>query len=424
MSILIKNVIDYLSGGRKIDVYIEEDKISKIGSSLNFRADYKIDGKSQKAILPGFFNMHCHSAMILMRGWADDMPLDKWLQEKIWPLEQKIDEEDVYWGTKLASLEMIKSGTIGFNDMYWYPEAAAVAVKEVGIKAVIGLPLIDFDVRGSKENVQKNFLKLKGLDVQLAVAPHAIYTVCTENLIWAQKFATAHRLRLHLHISETKKEIDFCRQKYNLSPIEYLDKLKLLSRKSILAHSVWLSDKEIKILKKRKPNLVYNPVSNMKLAVGSVFPYLKLKDKVNVCLGTDGPTSNNSLNMLETMKIAALLQKHANYNPGVAPATEVMKWASKNANIALSGKWGEIKEKNEANMVLVDLNHISFIPNHNFISNLVYSAQSESISDVICQGKIVMQDRIIEDENKIYKKALARAKNLVSKYEKIQPSKN
>lgn len=415
MSILIKNII---LDGKKKDIFIEGNKIKGIGKNLNLREKEKIDGKGEKAAIPGLINCHTHAAMSLFRGYGGDLPLEEWLEKKLWPVELKVTEEDAYWGTKLACLEMVKTGTTTFNEMYRYSEATIRAVEEIGLRAIIDLVLIDFLPIGSKEHIEKLYKKLKPKLPEigsLAIAPHAIYTVSKENLIWAKNFAKENNLILHTHISETKKEVKDCIKKYGLRPVEFLEKIGLLNKNCILAHTIWLSDKEIKILARRKCSVVYNPCSNMKLASG-VFPYKKLKEAgVNIALGTDGPASNNSLDMFLEMKFASLLQKVKERDPTIAPAPEIFETATKNGAKALKINAGEIKEGKLADLILIDLNQIYFKPGHNFISDIVYSVTGNCVSDVICNGKILMQEREIEGEEEIMKKATKRAKELVSK---------
>ncbi len=416
MNLLIKNVI---LDGKKSDIFIEGNTIKKIGKSLNLKAKEKIDGQGEKALLPGLINCHTHAAMTLFRGYGDDLPLKIWLEKKIWPIERKLTKEDVYWGTKLACLEMIKTGTTCFNDIYWSEEASVEAVEETGLRAKIGLAIIDFLPMGSRENIERYwdiFKKRKFKTVTFSVAPHSIYAVSRENLIWARDFARKNNLILHTHLSETEKEVRDCLKKYKMRPAEFLDKIGFLSNRCVLAHSVWLSDKEINILGKRKASAVYNPCSNLKLAAGSIFPYKKLKQKkVNVCLGTDGAASNNNLDLFEEMKFGSLLQKHREKEPTMAPAKEVINWATINGARALKINAGQIKEGKLADLILVNLNKISFNPGHNLISDVVYSANGDCVADTICNGQILMRNRRVKGEEKIIKEASKRAKNLINR---------
>jgi len=408
MRLLVKNVI---LGKKKVDILIEEKKILKIGKNLNLRVNEKIDAKGEKAVIPGLINCHTHSAMILFRGLAEDLPLKDWLEKEIWPREAKLTEDDVYWGTKLAILEMIKSGTTTFNEMYWFEEAQIEAVKEMGIRAVIGLVMLDFLPMGSRKKVEeltKRLMTKRLMTIQFSIAPHATYTVSKENLIWAKNFAKRHRLLIHMHLSETEKEVKDCLKKYKMRPVEFLEKIGFLDKNCIFAHCVWLSEKEIEILEKRGCSLVYNPTSNMKLASG-VFPWKRIKErKINICLGTDGPASNNSLSLFSEMKIGALLQKIENKDPTAISAQKSFQMATKNGAKALRINTGEIKVGKLADLVLIDLNKIEMFPNYDLISNLVYSDAKNCVSDVICNGKILMRDGKIEKENEIIKKAKAK----------------
>jgi 5-methylthioadenosine/S-adenosylhomocysteine deaminase len=209
MTLLIKNVI---FGKEIIDIFVEGGKISKIKKNLNLKAKEKIDGKGEKAVFPGFINCHTHSSMILLRGLGEGFSLKDWLEKVIWPIEEKLTEDDVYWGTKLACLEMIKSGITTFNEMYFYPQAQIEATKEMGMRGVLGLVLVDFSTKGcDRTTIEKTYPYLKKIlknisKIKLSIAPHAIYTVSRENLIWAKNFAKRENLLIHMHLSETKKK--------------------------------------------------------------------------------------------------------------------------------------------------------------------------------------------------------------------------
>lgn len=405
MSLLIKNVI---LNKKKKDLLINQDRIEKISDQIKVKTTQTIDGKNKKVILPGLINSHTHAAMNLWRGYADDFFLTEWLEKKIWPQEKKLTPEDVYWGTKLACLEMIKTGTTCFNDMYWFPLASAKAIEEMGLRAVLGLGCLDASPQGQKEVVEKNFnffQKNKFSQISLAIAPHSIYTVSKKNLIWAKNFAQKNNLILHLHLSETEKEVKDCLRKNKVRPGEYLDQLGILGKNCLCSHAVWLSSQEIKILKKRGCHLIYNPGSNMKLASG-FFPYQKIKEqKINICLGTDSACSNNNLDMFEEMKLAALVQRGYNFNPKIISVKDVFKMATENGAQALGIKSGKIAPGYLADLILMDLNQVCFTPGHNLISDLVYSCSGAAVTDLICGGKILMRDRKVKNEEEIILKS-------------------
>lgn len=404
MSILIKNC---LVDNKKVDIYIEENKISEISENISVEAEHKIKADNF-AVIPSFINAHTHAAMTLFRGYADDMKLNEWLETKIWPNEAKLTKKLVYYGSKLACLEMIKSGITFFNDMYWHFSGTAKAVKETGIRASINAVFIDlFDKEKAKEQIKLNlklYDKYKDYDkkIQFALGPHAIYTVSEESLLWAKDFSDKHNLQLHIHLSETEKEVKDCIEKNKLRPIEYLDKIGFLSEKVVACHAVWLNENEIKILAKHNVNVVNNPISNMKLAVNNVFPYkLYKKHGVSVCLGTDGAASNNNLSMFDTMKAAALIQKHHNNDPTVLPADECFKLATSNGFKCFNLDGGIIEEGKLADLLLVNLKVPELIPSHNLISDLVYAANASCVDTVICDGDIIMEGRKVKGEEKI-----------------------
>lgn len=402
MSLLLKNLI--FLDGKKRDIFIKGNKIFKIGPKLNFKADERLDAKGEKLVLPGFVNAHTHSPMIILRGIGEGLPLNKWLKEKIWPIEEKLSENDIYLATKLAILEMIKSGTVCFNEMYWYEEAIISAVKEMGTKAMVGIVILEKNPLGRPEKVVPLFKKLKREikeKIRLAIAPHSIYTVSEKTLIWARDFARSFNLPLHLHVAESEKEINFSLKKFKLRPIEFLEKIGLLNERTILAHSIWVDEKEIKILAKRKTALVYCPSSNMKLASG-IFPYKKMKkEKINILLGTDGPASNNSLDLIKEMKIASLLAKISEKDPSLLFPKEVFQMITTAPAKVFNFNFGSVKEGKLADLVLIDLSKINLFPRFDLLSNLIYSADQSAVSDLICDGVILMKNRKIEKEEKI-----------------------
>jgi 5-methylthioadenosine/S-adenosylhomocysteine deaminase len=418
MSILVKGA---LVEGKIQDLLVEGNKISRISKNVSDRAEHVIDGKG-KAVIPSFFNAHTHAAMTLFRGYADDIQLQEWLETKIWPLEAKITEDDVYWGAKLACLEMIKSGTTFFNDMYWHWHGTAKAVEEMGIRAAVSAVLIDlFDKDKAQEQISRNKKLYRESQeyssrVGFALGPHALYTVSKDSLAWCKEFADKNNLLLHFHLSETKKEVEDCVKQHGKRPVEYLADIGFLGQNVVACHSVWLDDKEIAILKKNDVKVVHNPVSNMKLAGGACFQFDKIrKAGLTMGLGTDGCASNNNLDMLEEMKVAALKQKYATNDPTALNAQQAFGMATSGGAETFGVDAGTIAEGKLADFLLIDLRHVSLVPRHNLTSNLVYSATSECIDTTICNGKILMQGRAIEGEEEIIEKAQEVAEDFVNR---------
>ena len=372
--------------------------------------DKIIDG-SRKAIIPGFVNAHAHSAMTLFRGVGEDVPLDQWLKERIWPYEAKLDEEMVYWGAKLACVEMIRTGTTTFNDMYWHLNGTLRAAEEMGMRSVQSFTWLD---NFNDEIIEQNKKQMKEAHklsarwsplTTFAISPHAIYTVSEKSFRYINNFAKDNGIIVHTHLAETRSEMDQAERDFGMSPTEYLNKLGLLSPSLIAAHSLWLSSDDIKLLGDNGVNTVHNPNSNLKLASGYKFKYNELRDAgANVCLGTDGCASSNNLDMIDSMKAAALLQKVWRNDPGAIPLKELMDVASLNGAKALRINTGKIAPGYLADVALVDMAKPSFVPNHYFLANLVYAANGECIDTVICDGKIIMENQIIPGQDKIYQK--------------------
>jgi 5-methylthioadenosine/S-adenosylhomocysteine deaminase len=416
MSILIRNA---LLNGKEQDLYIEQNTITKIGKNLKEKAEQVLEAKHKTAI-PSFFNAHTHAAMTLFRGYADDMQLQEWLETRIWPLEAKLTEKDVYAGAKLACLEMIKSGTTFFNDMYWHWHGTAKAVQEMGIRAAISGVFIDLqNEEKARQQIELNKRLYKESrfypgNVIFALGPHSVYTVREESLLWLKDFADKNRLLLHIHLSETKKEVDDCIKQHGMRPVEYLQKIGFLGPNVVACHSVWLDRKEIQLLAEHQVKIAHNPTSNMKLAVGAAIKFEEMKKiGLTVALGTDGCASNNNLDMLEEMKIAALLQKFAANRPIAMAAKEAFDMATCEGAKAFGINAGVIEEGRLADLLLVDIRRPELCPNHDLISNLVYSANGSCVDTTICDGKILMLEGRVEGEEKIMDDAEKAAKDLV-----------
>jgi 5-methylthioadenosine/S-adenosylhomocysteine deaminase len=416
MSILITGV---RLNGETTDIFIEENRIKQIGNQLNVKADEVIAGEG-KAAVPSFVNGHTHAAMTLLRGYADDMPLKEWLETKIWPVEGHMTEDDVYWGTKLACLEMIKTGTTFFNDMYWHWRGTARAVQEMGIRAAISAVFIDlFDESKAKEQMALNEELYAGRDefgprVIFTLGPHALYTVSEAALRWCAEFARAKGVLIHFHLSETEEEVNNCLRDHQLRPVKYLEEIGFLGPHLVASHCVWLDEEEMAILQENEVRVVHTPVSNLKLAVGGVFPFPQLRNnEVIVCLGTDGCSSNNNLDMLETAKVASLLQKFYNNSPVVMPAVETLAMVTSQGARAFGLECGAIEEGQWADIALVDLDNPQLTPHFHLDSDLIYSANGTCVDTLICDGKILMQGRRVDGEEEIVAKAREKAFDLV-----------
>ena len=403
LSILIKKV---RLNGELVDVLIKGKRFDSIGTDVDSSADVVIDGFG-KAILPSFHNAHTHAAMTLLRGYADDMDLHTWLVDHIWPFESRLTEDDIYWGAKLACLEMIKSGTTFFADMYWHWKGTARAVTEMGMRAALSAAFFDFDDPDRAEAMKRQVMDLHAASagfpdrIQFILGPHAIYTVSSDSLRWLGEYANRHGLLVHLHLSETQKEVEDCLAKHGRRPVEYLRDLGLLAPNLILAHAVWMTDAEMALLARHGAQVVHCPVSNMKLCSGQ-FDYAAMKAHgVSVALGTDGCSSNNNLDMIEEMKIASLLAKVRSMDPTVFPAQEVLDAGTVNGARMYGLDAGRIATGALADCILVDLEHVRMVPNHHLVSNLVYSANSSCVDTTICDGRVLMLGGKVEGEEEI-----------------------
>ncbi len=418
MSILIKDVsLD----GATTDIYIEGKYIREIGEHLSFAADEIIDGRRKQAI-PGFVNTHGHAAMTLFRGFGDDMPLMPWLKERIWPNEAKLTHEDMYWGTKLACLEMIKSGTTTFFDMYLDYHATAEAVEEMGIRVNNSAPCFDWH---KPEQTEKTKLLIEKLyrekeryndRISFSIGPHAIYTVSGKLLQWVDDFAGEHDVLIQMHLAETEEEVQNSIRDFGYTPVRYLHHLGVLSSRLLIAHGIHVDKEEIKMLADAGVAVAHNPASNMKLASGMKFMFDEMREAgVRVGLGTDGCASSNNLDMIEAMKLASLLGTVWRKDPEAVSAEDIFQSATADGAAIARLKAGRIEKGFLADLSLVDLNLPEFVPNFNFVSNLVYSANGSCIDTVICDGKVLMRGRKVAGEDEIMERTAQIAYDLVKR---------
>ena len=421
-SILIDGV---LTRKGRTDIFIDNRGIiGAVGEGVSRRyrneADLLLPGKDCIAI-PGLVNTHTHAAMTLLRGYADDMPLEDWLSQKIWPLEANLTGQDVYWGTRLACLEMIRSGTIAFSDMYFFMDEAARAVAESGLRAVLSYGFIDLFDADRREREMKATSDLvtgiRSLDnpkIRPALGPHAVYTVSEESLRWLADYSAREGIPVHIHLCETEKECADAVRQWGKRPVQILDACGILTRNTIAAHCCWLDREECMLLGRRGVVVSHNPASNMKLAVNRAMPYPWLKESgVSVTLGTDGSASNNNLDLFEEMKTAALLQKFAWNSPTLLPAGEALAMATEAGARALGTGNGTLAPGQPGDLVLIDRNAVCNTPMHNLDSNIVYSCSGAAVRTVICQGDILMKDRFIPWETEVIRGASAAAAGLV-----------
>lgn len=410
--------------GKRTDIVVAGSRISAVephdpGRQYGDGVDV-VDGR-RTAALPGLMNGHTHTAMAMLRSYADDMPLMPWLEEKIWPFESRLTEEDVYWGARLGCLEMIRTGTTFFNDMYWYFAGTARAVRDSGMRAVLAGVFIDMGDPEEFERQRRANLRLiedadrYGDRVGLALGPHAVYTVSEEALRWVARTSEETGLPIHMHLSETRAEVDECMAAHGTRPVGYAERMGLVGPRLLAAHAVHLTDDEIALLAERGAHVLHNPVSNMKLASGGPMRYVELKAAgVNVLLATDGAASNNNLDLFEEMKVASLLAKHASGDPTALPAAEALELATTNPARALRLPIGSLAAGNLADIILVDLDNPFMFPGHNLASDLVYSAQGRAVKTTICDGRVLMRDGVIDGEEEVKAELRERLARLAS----------
>lgn len=409
--ILLKSVLMQNAGespARK-DVLIDGNVFSKIvdASTPEMANGAEIIDCKNLALVPAFYNGHTHAAMSLLRGYADDMELSKWLNEYIWPFEAKLTDKDIEIGSRLAVLEMIKSGTVFFSDMYWHREQTMKVVEEMGIRASIGVTISDVLV--SPEGLKANFDFLarhtgESERVKLAVMPHSIYIVSEQYLRRSMEMAEKENYPLHIHLSETEKEVRDCLEQHGCTPVEYLQRLGCLNSRVQAAHCVHFSEKDMDVFAQSGASAILNPNSNLKLSSG-IPSIVKMMDRrIPLGLGTDGDSSNNNLDMHEEMKLAALLAK-VQGGAETLPASEALKMASVNVAQVNGIDAGVIAEGKLADGILVRLDNERMVPCFDLISNWVYSADSRCIDSVLCNGRFVMRGGHVDGEEDIVREA-------------------
>lgn len=418
MGIVLKNILALLPEGdtdviRETDIYIEGSRIASIGSMPEgFKEDKVIDGKNRLAI-PGLVNCHTHSYMSFMRNVADDLSFMDWLFGTIDPIEQQMTDEDTYWGACLAIIEMMKRGTTCFNDMQMNIHQTTRAVKESGMRAVISRGLVGSgnDEAGQMRLRQAYEERDAAADcdrLTFMLGPHAPYTCDDGFMRIVSEEAKKNNMRIHVHLSESESEIQQIKEKYGCTPIEMADKNGLFDVPAIAAHCVQITESDMEILKAKNVSVVTNPASNMKLGNGFAPVPEMIEKGINVCLGTDGAASNNSLNMFHEMSLLALIHKGVKRTPQCISAKENIRIATINGAkaLGLEQEIGSLEAGKKADIAILNLNTPSLTPRNNLIAGLSYSANGSEVETVIIDGKITMENRKIltMDEELVYKK--------------------
>ena len=402
--------------GETVSMRCEDGLIIALGGDIAPEAgDETIDAAGARLVAP-LLNAHTHAAMTLFRGYGGDLPLMRWLREKIWPVEARLEAEDVYWGVRLACLEMVRTGTTRFWDMYWHPGATARAVLDSGLRATIGAPLFDADgdVGRLHSMALESVDELQELGeprIEPSLTPHSIYTVSEESLRWTAELAKERGVPIHLHLSETREEVDDCLEAHGLRPADYLDRLGALGERTLLAHGVWLDHDELDLIAERGCTVAANPVANQKLAVGGVFPYPAARRAgVAVGLGTDGAGSNDSLDLLSDLKVFALAQRQAAGDPTVLPAAEGWEIAT-GARAPLLGAGEPLRVGAVADFLLLRRNAYE-LGIGDLASNLVYAASGSVVDTTVVAGRVLMSSGEVPEAEEILTRAAERARRL------------
>jgi 5-methylthioadenosine/S-adenosylhomocysteine deaminase len=395
-------------------------KILKVGTSQEIFQKYTarniINGK-RKVVFPGLINTHTHAAMVYFRGIADDLPLKEWLENHIWPAENKwLSPEFISDAVELACLEMLKGGVTTYNDMYFYEDAAGETTKRIGMRAVLGVGLLDFPTKSASTTEEyfanaESFIKgWKGDNlITPCIAPHALYSCGPDTLRRARRVADTYDIPIHIHLSETKWEVEEIRDRFGMSPVEYLESLGFLDERVLAAHCVWLTDHEIEILAKKKVGVSHCIESNLKLASGIAPVVRMLMSGVKVTFGTDGAASNNDLNIMSEMSTAAKLHKAVSEDPTALDAKTALLMATRwGAEVlGLGAITGSIEKGKAADLVMANLNKPHLTPMYNAYSHIVYSMRPSDVEMVMVDGKIVVNDGklMTADESEILSKA-------------------
>ncbi len=408
---------------RRTDIVIAEGRIQAIGTvPPDLDADETIEA-SDHVVMPGFFNAHTHAAMTFERGWADDLPFDRWLNERIWVAESALTSEDVRWGAYLAAAEMIRSGTVGFADHYFYMDEVAQVVEEAGLRATLAWCVFGMGAeteigRGLEESLEfvQRWQGAANGRIRTVLGPHSPYACPPEFLSTVAEQAAELDVGIHIHVSEFRDQLEGSLAKYGVTPVKFLEQRGILDHPTIAAHCIYITPEDMEILQAKEVNVVQCPNTHMKLGMG-VTPVPELLARgVNVALGTDGPASNNDLDMLEEARLATLMQKNYHLDPVILPAELTLRLATQNGARAIGfPESGVIAPGRPADLIIFDFRRPHLRPRHSLLSNIMYAAKSPDISHVIVAGQVLMRQGKLTtlDEERIMYEAERRAWRMV-----------
>ena len=404
----------------KKDILIENNIIKKIEKDIDkeIEVDEKINAKNM-LVMPGLINTHTHLAMSIFRGYKDDRKLMDWLENAIFPVEDKLESEDIYWNSYLSCLEMLRSGTTTCNDMYFGMNKVIEAIENTGLRALVAWSMTDDSIRDKVEKTREYAKKynVPGSRIKVITSPHAPYSCNPDTIKLCVDLAKELNTSLHIHLSETLDEEETIREWYNKRGTEYLNDLGVFDVPVILAHGIYISDSDIEILKNVKGGIAHNPISNCKLSSG-ICDVVKLRrNGINVGLGTDGIGSTTTLDMFEEMKTAAYLQKVNTMEPTSIKAYDILKMATiVGAKVlGLDDEIGTLEPGKKADMIFIRTDKLHLCPDNDVCTNIVYSANGSDVDTVMIDGKIIMQNRkmINLDEKEVMKQVKKIAKRLL-----------
>ncbi len=405
MKILITNtdILTLDSSGtvlRNASIAVEGRTIAAVGDvPPDFAPDEAIDGYNHVA-LPGFFNAHCHAPMTFERGWAEDLPFPRWLNEKIWVAESALTPDDVYWGAALAACEMIRGGTLAFNDHYFYMDRVAAVVEESGMKA--GLTWCVFGIGDDKEigaNLEGTLAftdrwqgRAEGR-LRLLLGPHSPYICPPDLLRRVAALARDRGLTVHLHVAESREQVENSVREHGMTPVAHLQALGVLDGPCVAAHCLLVTDDDLDILARRRVTVAHTPITYMKLAMGVNDLSRFTARRINVAIGTDGPASNADMDMLAAIRQTVILQKHENRDPQALPGDAALRMATQNGARAMGfPESGVLAPGAPADLILIDTDRPHLLPRHNLVANLVHSAKAADVTHVMVDGRLLYRD--------------------------------